>query len=1070
MIQERRIGGLSLSLSMFVILAILCCLPCAAAEAGTHETLRVGYMDYDGFIEEQSDGTYIGYGAEYLSRIGAYTGFQYEYIYGEWSELLEKLANREIDLLCTAQYTDERAKSYDYSAYPIGYTQGLLYAAANSELCYEDFQMFNGLSVGIIRNSAIIDLFKDYEKLHGFSCTVVEYDSEEAMSSALASGEVDAICSEHLARHTGLSLLAQIGADAYYLISYRNGPYMEQIDFALRQIKADVDFETDLYHKYYDNSAAATTLVFTASEKQYIADSRPIVVGLDKARAPFSMYDEATQTFRGICRDVLDEISSKSGLTFQCVPMEHGVKTVDLLASGKYDIICGIERDNFITNDDITSTEAFLTSSIVPVGKAGRNLNIQSDLTAAIPAAFQGLQKKLETDYPNLNIMYFNTNRECLDAVVSGDVDIFIQNTHLLSLLLQEPKYENLDILPVEIMTEHTAMAMSSAVNPMLVSIINKSIGNIDDGTISSSLIEHTFASPYKYTTGDMLYKFWPQITIISVLLLSCFALLIAVAVLRRHNELKLQKQNTLLADAVAQADRANVAKGQFLSRMSHEIRTPMNAIVGLTALARQHEDAPAKIDDYLEKIDTSSKVLLGIINDVLDMSAIESNKLKISTAEFDMKQVLIGISTIYYPQCQNKGVKFRMETDFENEILKGDSLRVNQILLNLVSNAYKFTDAGGQITVGVTETAHRDNTAFLRFTVSDTGCGMSEEMKSRLFQPFEQESPDTAKRHGGSGLGLSITKNLVTMMHGAIQVESEQGKGTRFIVDIPFETVGQGPRISAEELGALRVLTVDDDPAALEYTSIVLRRIGVKFDTANSGQEALDMIHAADIADRPYDVCLVDWKMSGMDGVELTHRIRATETERSLIIIVSAYDLNTVTDSASLAGADHFISKPLFQSTLFNVLMTLTNELPKTEDVDSKEYDFTGHRVLLAEDQELNTMIAIELLELVKMSVDHAENGQVAVDKFTAAAPGTYDLILMDVQMPVMDGYEATRVIRNVDRPDAKTIPIFAMTANAFSEDVATAISTGMNGHIAKPIDTDIFYKTISDVIHQAK
>lgn len=1059
--KKNKIGrGLIATVFAVCLFAVIWVIPGQAAEK---QKIRVGYMDYNGFIEEQLDGTYAGYGAEYLSEIAKYTDFEYEYVYGEWSDLMVKLENHEIDFLCTAQYTDERGQKYDYSAYPIGYTQGLLYTTKdNDNLYYEDFTAFNNINVGIIQGNAMITLFEQYEAQNGFTCNLLEYGSEGEMVEALNAGEIDAICSEHLANHTGLSLLAKFGADAYYLISYKDSPYMEDVNFALQEIKADVDYETDLYHKYYDSSTAETTLQFTSEEKAYIDQENIIRVGMQVNREPFSTYNEETGEFTGINVEILKAIAEDSGLIFEFVPEPAGVTTPDLIATGDYDVVCGIERDNFTTNEAIHSTESYLECAIVPVGRTGESLDINGEVTAAIPASFQALQKYLDIYYPSMKVDLYQSNRECLEAVKKGKADIVIQNTHILGQLLQEPQYDNLDILPIQIMTEHTAMAYSDETNPCLASILNKCILNLDEATTSSILIEYTFASPYHYTVSDFIYKFRTQIIIISILTIICFGLLISFAVVEKRNTKKLQVKNVLLADAVSQADRANDAKSQFLSRMSHEIRTPMNAIVGLTEIAKQHEKEPAKMDDYLEKIAVSSKVLLNIINDVLDMSAIESNKLKIGHSEFDLKQIINGISTIYYPQCQSKGVSLEMATDVQNEILLGDSLRVNQILLNLVSNAYKFTEAGGTIRIFVEETAKKDNTAFVRFKVSDTGCGMTEDVMERLFKPFEQETASTAKKHGGSGLGLSIAKNLADLMHGAIAVESEKGKGTTFTVDLPFEIGTSNAEMSSDTLKEIRVLTVDDDKASREYTSIVLQRIGVKYESASSGKEAISMIEAAVQEGHPYDVCLIDWKIPDMDGVELTRCIREKEVKKTLIIIVSAYDLNEAKD----AGADHFVSKPLFQSTVFNVLMTLTGGTLREESARPEDYDFTGHRVLLAEDNEMNAEIATELLGMVHLEVERAENGQIAVDMFSSAAPGTYDAILMDVQMPVMDGYEAARTIRSLERRDAKEIQIYAMTANAFNEDVSAALSAGMNGHIAKPIDTKILYSTIKKTI----
>ena len=530
-------------------------------------------------------------------------------------------------------------------------------------------------------------------------------------------------------------------------------------------------------------------------------------------------------------------------------------------------------------------------------------------------------------------------------------------------------------------------------------------------------------------------------------------------------------RKRKALEDALEAANKATVAKSEFLSRMSHEIRTPMNAIVGLNAIARNHVNEPVKVEDYLNKIDASAKVLLNIINDVLDMSAIANNKLKIAKVEFDLKAVLNAISTIYYTQCEQKGVRFVMDVDVRNELLIGDSLRVNQILMNLVSNAFKFTDRGGTIAVRVKEDRREEDTVFLQFTVSDTGVGMGPEMLTRIFKPFEQESADTAKKYGGSGLGLSISKNLVTMLRGDIAVKSEKGKGTTFTVELPFKTTGRASEpVDKSQFKSLRMLVVDDEKSAREYIGMLLERIGVKYDLATSGVDALEKVRAAKAAGKGYNMCLLDWKMPGLDGVDVTRELRKIVPAGMMIIIASAYDTSEMEDEAVDAGADMLVSKPLFQSTIFNLLVQMLGGKMGLSAIPFSSYDFSGHRALLVEDNPINSLVARELLRMIKLDCDLAENGQEAVDKFNNTAPGTYDLILMDIQMPVLDGYGATRAIRALPRPDGKTIPIFAMTADAFTEDVSAALTSGMNGHLAKPIDVAKLYTTVAKVIWKDK
>ena len=358
-----------------------------------------------------------------------------------------------------------------------------------------------------------------------------------------------------------------------------------------------------------------------------------------------------------------------------------------------------------------------------------------------------------------------------------------------------------------------------------------------------------------------------------------------------------------------------------------------------------------------------------------------------------------------------------------------------------------------------------------MQFKVSDTGVGMGPEMLKRIFKPFEQESAATAKKYGGSGLGLSITKNLVTMLRGDIAVESEKGKGTTFTVELPFKTTGRvSETVDKSKFKNLRMLVVDDEKSAREYTGMLLERIGVKYDLAISGVDALEKVRAAQAAGNGYNMCLLDWKMPGLDGVDITKELRKIVPAGMMVIIVSAYDTSEMEDEATNAGADMFVSKPLFQSTIFNLLVQMLGGKMGLGAIPFSSYDFSGHRALLAEDNPINSEVARELLRMVKLDCDLAENGKEAVDKFNKAAPGTYDLILMDIQMPLLDGYGATKAIRALPRPDAKTIPIFAMTANAFTEDVSAALTCGMNGHLAKPIDVAKLYATVAGVIWKDK
>ena len=526
---------------------------------------------------------------------------------------------------------------------------------------------------------------------------------------------------------------------------------------------------------------------------------------------------------------------------------------------------------------------------------------------------------------------------------MNEEVDFMAQNVNVLSPYLQKPIYENFTVLSNFFMEEKMAIVtMNTKEHNTWISIIDKCIATITEREQAQYVMDHTIRNTYKLTWTDILYKSRTEVAIIGFLIVIVFVMMIMGMVVRSRHYALIKSKNIELGAAVAQANSANEAKSTFLARMSHEIRTPLNAIVGMNAICKSHLDEPEKVKEYLDKMENASKVLSGVINDILDMSAIESNKIKIESAKLFIKDVIRTVEDIYTEQCKAKGINLQVVMDEvrDTEVM-GDVLRLKQVFLNLTSNAYKFTPTGGTITIEAKEVSVRDDKVFYNFKVSDSGEGMTEEMLTRLFKPFEQESASTAKSHGGSGLGLSIVKNLVELMSGSISCESEKGVGTTFLVSIPF--------------------VIPEDQKVVE----------------------------------------------------------------------------------------------------------VEEELQEAEPVS---YDFENRKVLLADDTEFNADILTDLLAMVNMQVDWAENGRIAVEMFEKAEVGQYEAIFMDIQMPEMDGYEAAKAIRASSHPEAQTIPIYAMTANTFTEDVSEAFHAGMNGHLEKPIDTALVYEILQKIVDEKK
>lgn len=528
--------------------------------------------------------------------------------------------------------------------------------------------------------------------------------------------------------------------------------------------------------------------------------------------------------------------------------------------------------------------------------------------------------------------------------------------------------------------------------------------------------------------------------------------------------------QKKLIEDALLQAEHANKAKSIFLSNMSHDIRTPMNAIIGFTALASTHIDNKETVQNYLQKIMSSSNHLLSLINDVLDMSRIESGKIQIEEKECNLSDVMHDIRALVQPQIRAKQLDFYIDTvDVVDEDIYCDKLRLNQILINLFSNAIKFTPPGGVITVRIRQksVAPKGHAAY-EFSVRDTGVGIGKEFLEHIFEPFEREKNSTTSGVQGTGLGLSITKNIVDMMGGTIEVQSELGKGTEFIVNLDFRLQAEHNEVEEiESLKGLRALVVDDDFNTCESVTRMLAQIGMRSEWTMSGKEAvLRAQMAVDYKDE-FHVYIIDWLMPDMNGIEVVRRIRREIGENIPIIILSAYDWTDIEEEAREAGVTYFCSKPIFLSDLKRILLSAQGLYENEEEnLILTEKDFVGKRILMAEDNDLNREIAIELLKEAGFEIDAVIDGSKAVERIKEVDAGYYDVILMDVQMPVMNGYEATKEIRELPDKEKAEIPILALTANAFEEDKEKALSHGMNAHVAKPIDIANLLQVLENIL----
>lgn len=529
--------------------------------------------------------------------------------------------------------------------------------------------------------------------------------------------------------------------------------------------------------------------------------------------------------------------------------------------------------------------------------------------------------------------------------------------------------------------------------------------------------------------------------------------------------------RNHALSEALEAAEQANKAKTAFLSNMSHEIRTPMNAIIGLDSLALQNDSLPEETREYLEKIGGSARHLLGLINDILDMSRIESGRLMIRKEEFSFSHMLEQINTMVMAQCSEKGLRYECRViGGVSDYYIGDDMKLKQVLINMLSNAIKFTDAPGSVMLTVERSAVYGDHSTVKFVVKDSGIGMDKAFIPKIFDTFSQEDSSRNNKYGSTGLGMAITKNIVELMNGTISVASEKGVGTEFTVVVTLTNCDhQGPVTTYVQPKDMRILVVDDEEIAAEHARIVLDEVGIKADTCYSGQDALHLLELQHTKHEPYNLVLLDWKMPQMNGLDVAREIRKRYDRETTVIILTSFNWDEIMDEALHIGVDSFLAKPLFASNVIDEFERIARKNNMSLFKEKKRASLKGRHILMAEDVLINAEIMKKIILMREAEIDHAENGRILLEMFQKSPVGYYDAILMDVRMPEMDGLEATAAVRQLDRSDAKNIPIIAMTANAFDEDVQRSLQVGMNAHLSKPVEPERLYQTLEELIWEA-
>ena len=1036
----------------------------AAAETASAKVVRVGSFE-DTFNYVNEKGARKGYGYELLETLSGYAGWQFEYVTCDWSDCFEKLKNGEIDIIGGISYTEDRTQEMLFSDEPMGVEKYYLYAdLSRADISASDFKTLNGKKIGVLMGTEPEVMLAEWEEKYGLKTEHVNISNNEDVKQKLANHEIDCFVSleESFWAERGISTITRVGESGIYYATNKNRPDIkEELDDAMRALDEAVPFYTaDLYKRYFSMDY---TPILTGEEKAWLRKHGAIRMGFLASDSGVSTFDPATGEFTGVITDYIQFAADCLGnqeLEFQLVGYDSKEAELDALKSGEIDMIFHCDQNpNLAEEYHFACTNTTWTSNLMAVTNK-QHFNENNVNRIAVPQNKLSLKKYLAFYYPQWEIVDCDTQEDAARLVKDGQADCFV--TGISSENKYSKKYSFYSVPLVN--PVRSCFAVNSG-NRSLLSILNKTIKAMPVNMLAGALAMYK-SSARKVTLSDFIKDNFFKVMLISSIAVAVVLLTILMLLQKarkaeaaaRKAASDTQELNAKLQVAVEKAESANRAKSTFLSNMSHDIRTPMNAIIGFTTLAISNIDDTDRVKDYLGKTLASSNHLLSLINDVLDMSRIESGKIHLEEVEVNLSDVLHDLKTIVSGQIYAKQLELYMDAmDVTDEDVYCDKTRLNQILLNLLSNAIKFTPAGGTVSVRVRQLAGKvRGCGQYEFRIKDNGIGMSQEFAQKIFEPFERERTSTVSGIQGTGLGMAITKNIVDMMGGTIEVQTAQGKGSEFIICLPMRTQAEHrPVEKITELEGLKALVVDDDFNTCDSVTKMLVKVGMRAEWTLSGKEAVlrarQSIEMSDV----YHAYIIDWRLPDMNGIEVTRQIRSLHDDTP-IIILTAYDWSDIEVEAKAAGVTAFCSKPMFMSDLRDTLMTAIGQKQAQEEqgvLPQKTTDFKGKHILLAEDNELNREIAVEILNAYGFEVDTAENGAVAVEKVSTAAPGQYDLVLMDVQMPIMDGYTATHRIRELENPALACIPILAMTANAFDEDRRNALESGMNGFLSKPI-----------------
>lgn len=1033
----------------------------------TKTTITVACPKDSGYIEKNSLTTYSGYLVDYLNKLGEYNNLHFRYILTEDNVSALKLVEKGLADISALQYKNSDLESrFNFSNLQITLLKTQLYTlASNTKYYFDDFENFNSMKIGIRKDLNTLEALNNYAKKGNFTYVLSYYNTEKELQQALVNKEVDAIATDYnIFTDTTLKIIATITNKPTYIISKKDNNIMEIINNSINWLyQYNSNIFQYLTEKHLQNQKTYTE--FTREELEYINNSPIISVGFLPDSYIQSHYDYSTKEFIGILADYMKEIEEKSKLKFKFITIPYGIKAQEALSQGLCDITPHLSRNEATLNDeDIISSINYINMRQLIAIRKKDNFNIDDIKTISCPANYQGLLNYISNEFPKWEIIKTNANN-ILDPLLAGVVDVAIGNEYELKYLMQKPKYSSLVLTESYLIDILLAIGMRSDTDPLLLSIINKSIENISGNTLDYIKLKGLLTN-YKYTIFDSYYTNSIFFNLLIIFLLSIIISLLLFTHYQKKTNEKIKQNELELNISNKKYEKANKAKSDFLASMSHDLRTPMNAIIGLTELSKNNITNKKDLELYINKIDLSSKYLLGLINDILDISAIDDGKLQISNDSLNIKELTHELIDLYNVNSQQSKIEFKAYIEnIEYEYLFGDYFRLKQIISNLLSNAFKFTPKNGKVTLEISEEKVDLNNILLNIKVTDTGIGIPKEVQNQIFNKFTQADSGTLRKYGGSGLGLSIVKNLIYLMNGNIKLESEISKGSIFDITIPLviDFNSRQSNINLEYESNLYALIIDSDLKTSKQISNLLNTINIKNRYCFDEKEALDIIRKNCDG---YNIFIIDSSLES-NNLKIIKSIHKLSKNINKKIILSGYDITYLKNTQKTSQINYYLQKPIFLSSLIFIIEKIikNKELDNIEDIIIHNQKLINLKVLLCEDNQINQLVGKKILESFGCSVTIASNGQIGYETFILKGDNGFDVILMDVRMPVMDGYETTRLIRNSDTKTGKTIPIYAMTANVMKEDIETSSLVGMNGHIAKPIETKKLYYILEKI-----